>query len=99
MVGAKRRCAGCQGWFYPALQWWHDKNCVVVHAEPPVVVHAVANSPVVVDNAESPEVRESRHGKYADPVARREYMRVLMKGKREKARKNRAENPVQGRRP
>jgi hypothetical protein len=53
----------------------------------PVVANAAKVAKVVANAELVPAVKESRHGKHKDPTARREYMRVLMKGKRA-AKKN-----------
>lgn len=73
-MNGRVQCAGCGVWHFPALKWWHDRNCVVAVA--PVVVHA--DKPVVV--------HKSRHGVHRNTPERKKYRREWMA----RDRKNRA---------
>lgn len=81
---------------FPALAWRHA-DCAVVHK----VVHAErGSSQTAVERPDqaSPSVRESspsrvvetapRHGKYADPEARKAYRREWMRARRAKAKES-----------
>jgi hypothetical protein len=73
MIGQVRCPAG--HWHFPNLGWKHA-GCV-------------ANTSPMVANAEEARVANTtRHGKYADPDKRREYMRDLMRKRRSQEKRN-----------
>lgn len=76
------RCGGCGAWHFPAVKWWHDRNCAVNKVEAPAV------NPVGVKAA---------RGAYPNTDDRREYMRKKMAARRAAAKggvkKTRAKSP------
>lgn len=80
-----RSCVWCRGEYYEAGGWRHEGCVVANRVDLRAKSAVVANAPVEKSDRKL-VANGTRHGKYRDVEARREYMRAYMARRRKEAR-------------